>query len=150
LRRIEFHFQYIATKLSRDSLGYLGILNLSLPIEINILMFKFFKLISSEDEIIKNYDKTKKAQLTDALNNLRFEIFSIIIQCIFRSEISHVYDRDDITKIREGLRRNINLAPYACSKTDSQFSIYFSPDKTLQKDEVLIFSYQNIQSDIMV
>lgn len=150
LKRIEFHFQYIATKLSRDILRYLEMSNLSIPIEINVLMCNFFKLISSEDEIIKNYDITKKTQLVDVLNNLRFEIFFIIIQCIFRGEISHIYDRDDITRKSRGLRKNINLAPYARSKIDSPALIYFSPDKIIQKDEVLISSYQNIQSSINI
>lgn len=143
LRRVEFYFQYIATQLSVTHLKYLNLSNLNCSGKVHILMDRFFQTVGANSNLIKASEKFKYpvSDLKQALNESRFNVFYLIAESILRSEISHIYDQIDSTR---GYGYQLNLAPYANSYVDSDYTIYFLPDKSLESDQFCILEYEQI------
>lgn len=85
----------------------------------------------SEKKMVFNLLKHLRSEIIMAQNHLKQEILSLLVQYVYRSELSHVID--SVAEITD--HKNYDrVVPIGCSNESLTHKIYFHPDRHLKRD----------------
>lgn len=85
----------------------------------------------SEKKMVFNRLKHLRSEIIMAQNHLKQEILSLLVQYVYRSELSHVID--SVAEITD--HKNYDrVVPIGCSNESLTHKIYFHPDRHLKRD----------------
>lgn len=86
---------------------------------------------NSENKKVLNPLKHVRSEIIMAQNHLKQEILSLLVQYVYRSELSHVVD--SVAEITD--HKNYDrVVPIGCSNESLTHKIYFHPDRHLKRD----------------
>jgi predicted transcriptional regulator len=139
-KRLEYMFCYLASHCPNITLTIHQLQGHLVPENVKLMMVKSFKEVRVVEQIERKANTLliKLSDIMMAQNHLKQQILSLLIQYVYRSELSHILDV--LAEITDRKHDN-KVVPLGCVGKSMSHKIYFSSDSHLKHDELFCIQY---------
>lgn len=139
-KRLEYMFCYLASYYPHITLTASQPQSHLLPQNVKLMMLQSFQQVRGVEQIERKANALliKLPEIMKAQNNLKQQILSLLIQYIYRNELSHIVDALAEITHHKDYNNVVSIGSVGKSNPDK---IYFSSDTHLKHDELFFIQY---------
>lgn len=139
-KRLDYIFRYLASHYPHIVSSTDQPLSQLLPNKVKLMLLKLFREVETTEQMEQEADEhsVNRSEIMAAQNHLKQEVMSLLVQYVYRSEMSHILNA--LAEVTGPKYYNRAIA-IGCSDELLTHKIYFSPDPHLKQDELFFIQY---------